>query len=471
MLNIFRTKYDHNTQYNTPNKTNKEHKMTLKELGFNEIDHEALAKTDTPYKIYAELLDETAQNQFEDVLNEPYVTRGALMPDAHAGYTMPIGAVCATKDVVVTQFVCFDIGCGMCAYKTDYTKQEVETHAGEIYDAIVEHIPLGSRKHKNHQPLKHNLELSPFAASVLNSIGFKQLGTLGGGNHFIEVGYGADEKAWIVIHSGSRGFGHKIASHYMIQAFLQKHDQEDELSTRLDEFSKRNVGFKDNNPEGFEKALLKFKHKQMLELNKKIRSDDIKEICGLDANSTLGKEYILDQNFALNFAVENRKLMIERIHTQMNAILGGEYTFKAEDETRFINRNHNHADYNEVSKEWIHRKGATHAEIGMRGVIPGNMRDGSFIVLGRGNAEALNSSSHGAGRVMSRKKAKANVKLEDFEAAMQGITGTVDENTLDESPFAYKDIFEVMRLQDELVDVVEHIKVLINVKDNSKTKY
>jgi len=445
--------------------------MNLKELGFNEIDHEALAKTGTPYKIYAELLDETAQKQFEDVLGESYVTRGALMPDAHAGYTMPIGAVCATKDMVVPQFVGFDIGCGMCAYKTDYTKTEVEAHAIEIYNAIVERIPLGSRKHKNHQALKSDLPLTPFAASILNSTGLKQLGTLGGGNHFIEVGYGADEKAWIVIHSGSRGFGHKIASHYMIQAYLEKHDQEDELASRLDEFTKRNVGFKENNPEGFEKALLKFKHKQMLELNKKIRPDDIKEICGLDVNTTLGKEYIIDQNFALNFALENRKLMIARIHEAMNDIMGGGYDFKVEDETRFINRNHNHADYDKVSKEWIHRKGATHAEVGMRGVIPGNMRDGSFVVVGKGNADALNSSSHGAGRVMSRKKARAHVNMEDFKASMQGITGTVDENTLDESPFAYKDIFEVMRLQDELVDVVEHIKVLINVKDNSKGKY
>jgi tRNA-splicing ligase RtcB len=99
------------------------------------------------------------------------------------------------------------------------------------------------------------------------------------------------------------------------------------------------------------------------------------------------------------------------------------------------------------------------------------MRDGSFVVVGKGNTDALNSSSHGAGRVMSRKQARTQVKLEEFRASMQGITGTVDENTIDESPFVYKDIFEVMRLQDELVEVVEHIRVLINVKDNSKGKY
>jgi len=445
--------------------------MTLQELGFKEINHEVLAKTGTPYKIYAELLDETAHKQFEDVIRQPFVTRAALMPDAHSGYTMPIGAVCATEGVVVPQFVGFDIGCGMCAYKTNYTKAQVEAHATEIYNATIERVPLGARKHKNHQPFKSDLPLTPFAESILNSTGLKQLGTLGSGNHFIEVGYGADEKAWIVIHSGSRGFGHKIASHYMIQAYLDKHDQEDELRERLDEFTARNSGFRENNPEGFEKALLKFKHKQMLELNKKIRPDDIKEICGLDAESELGQAYIMDQNFALGYALENRKLMIARIHEALNEIMGGEDTFDAADETRFINRNHNHADFDEASGEWIHRKGATHAEEGMRGVIPGNMRDGSFIVIGKGNTDSLQSSSHGAGRVMSRRQAKTRVSLEDFKVSMQGITGTVDENTLDESPFAYKDIFEVMRLQEDLVEVVEHIKVLINVKDNSKSRY
>jgi len=445
--------------------------MTLQELGFKEIDHEVLAKTGTPYKIYAELLDETAHKQFENVLKEPYVTRAALMPDAHGGYTMPIGAVCATKGVVVPQFVGFDIGCGMCAYKTGYTKAEVEAHATEIYNAIIERIPLGTRTHKNHQPFKSDLPLTLFAESILNSTGLKQLGTLGSGNHFIEVGYGADEKAWIVIHSGSRGFGHKVATHYMIQAYLNKHNQEDELQQRLDEFTERNSGFKEHNPEGFEKALLKYKHKQMLDLNKKIRPDDIKEICGLDVESELGQAYIKDQNFALNYALENRKLMIARIHEAMNEIIGGEDVFDATDEIRFINRNHNHADYDEATGEWIHRKGATHAEEGMRGVIPGNMRDGSFVVIGKGNTDALKSSSHGAGRVMSRRQAKAKVSLEDFKTAMQGITGTVDENTLDESPFAYKNIFEVMRLQEDLVEVVEHIKVLINVKDNTKWRY
>jgi tRNA-splicing ligase RtcB len=445
--------------------------MNLKDYGFTEIEHEVLEKSETPYKIYAELLDTKAQEQFMDVLNEPYVSYGALMPDAHAGYTMPIGGVCATKEMVVPQFVGFDIGCGMCAYKTDYTKAQIEANAEVIYEKIVEKIPLGFKTHRDHQPLKIDLPKTDFADHVLQTTGLKQVGTLGGGNHFIEVGYGADEKAWIVIHSGSRGFGHKIASHYMLQAYLLKYPTEGRLEAIVDDFKERNEKFKEHNPEGFKKSLAKFTQKQKLVITKSMKLDNMKGIYPLDVKSELGRDYIKDQNFALQFALENRKRMIATIHTIMNEVIGGEFEFKEQDEVRFINRNHNHAEYDESRKEWIHRKGATHAELGMRGVIPGNMRDGSFVVMGKGNADSLASSSHGAGRVMSRVKAKKMIDLKEFESSMVGIVGTVDENTLDESPFAYKDIFEVMKLQEDLVDVEEHIRVLINVKDNTKSRF
>lgn len=445
--------------------------MEMQSLGFAPINHALFAETGTPYKIYAELLDETTHTQFHDVLSQPYVTYGALMPDAHAGYSMPIGGVCATRETVVPQFVGFDIGCGMCAYKTDYDKEDVLKHASELYAQIVRRIPLGFKKHKTHQSFSCDLPITPFAEHVLNTTGRMQLGTLGGGNHFIEVGYGKDGRAWIVIHSGSRGFGHKIASHYMYQAYLSHHSHKRDIDWLVQNFTERNRNFKEHNPEGFEKALAKFTHKQTLELNKKVNLDNLPGIWGLDANSDLGRDYITDQRFALHFALENRKRMIGVIHDAMNELMGGDFAFAGDDETRFINRNHNHAEFDEARSEWIHRKGATHAEAGMRGVIPGNMRDGSFVVVGKGNAESLCSSSHGAGRVMSRTQAKSRVSMEAFRSAMTGITGTVDENTLDESPFAYKDIFEVMALQGDLVEVEEHIKVLINVKDNSKTRY
>jgi tRNA-splicing ligase RtcB len=440
--------------------------MNIATLGFSEIDHGKLKRAKTPYKIYAELLDASSQEQFYNVLNEPYVNYAALMPDAHAGYTMPIGGVCAAKGKVVPQFVGFDIGCGMCAYKTEYTKEDVKKHAETIYQAIVTRIPLGFQTHKNHQSLKLDLPKTALAESLLQSIGLKQIGTLGGGNHFIEIGYGRDEMAWIVIHSGSRGFGHKIASHYIYQAYLNEGSVEDRLAATIADFEARNAGFKAHNPEGYQKSLEKFKNKQMLKQTQKANLDNLEGIYALDVDSKLGQEYIMDQNFALAFALENRKRMIEVIHDVMQETLGSSAAVAHEDETRFINRNHNHAEYNTDMDAWIHRKGATHAEAGMRGVIPGNMRDGSFIVKGKGNTEALCSSSHGAGRVMSRNKANALVTLEQFEASMTGITATVAANTIDESPFAYKDIFEVMALQESLVEVEEHIKVLINVKDS-----
>ena len=445
--------------------------MKLQDLGFNEINHAPLKEANKPYKIYAELIDSTTQEQFEDVIKAPFVTRAALMPDAHAGYTMPIGAVCACKDVVVPQFVGFDIGCGMCAYKTDFTKEQIEAKADEIYDEIIKRIPLGFSRHKNHQSFKCDLEATKLAKSVLNSTGLKQLGTLGGGNHFIEVGYGKDGKAWIVIHSGSRGFGHKIASHYMIEAYLAHNDPQDRASKVVEQFEERNKIFKEKNPQGYEKALEKFKNKQLLELNKKLKPDNIKGIWGLEVDSKIGQDYIKDLNFALNFALENRKLMIARINEGLNEIFGTNYEFKFEDESRFINKNHNHAEYDSKSGEWIHRKGATHAEEGMLGVIPGNMRDGSFVVRGRGNSDSLCSSSHGAGRVMSRNRARECIDLAEFKEAMSGIKGTIEESTIDESPFAYKNIFEVMDLQKDLVDIVEHIKVIVNVKDTPKKRY
>jgi len=445
--------------------------MDLKELGFLDIDHRALQKTKTPYKIYAELLDEIAQKQFADVLAQPYVTYGALMPDAHGGYSMPIGGVCATRDVIVPQFVGFDIGCGMCAYQTEYSKSDIEANANAIYAKINERIPLGFKKHAKQQKLELDLPLTDLAQHFLVTTGLFQLGTLGGGNHFIEIGYDSNEKGWIVIHSGSRGFGHKIASHYMLQAYQSQNAHEDQLTQLLEDFAKRNEGFIKHNPQGYEKALAKYRLKQIDQLNKKSNLDNIEGIWGLDVDSKLGQEYIIDQNFALAFALENRKKMIESINTILNETLGGDFAFEYQDAERFINKNHNHAEFDESRGEWIHRKGATHASKGMRGVIPGNMRDGSFIVVGKGNEESLSSSSHGAGRVMSRKKAQKSVSLKEFETSMKGITGTIDEHTLDESPFAYKNIFEVMELQKDLVDVVEHIKVLINVKDSTPSYY
>jgi len=240
-----------------------------------------------------------------------------------------------------------------------------------------------------------------------NRKGALAMGTLGGGNHFIEIGYDENDKIWVTIHSGSRGVGHGIATNYM----------------------------------------------RLASGDGKVREGH----CPLRTDSDDGRGYINDMNWALTYALRNRTEMLRKVIAVLFQFCGG-----SADWVSLINRNHNHAELK--NGQWIHRKGATHAEDGMMGVIPGNMRDGSFVVRGKGNPDALWSSSHGAGRVLGRRKAKETLTMGTFTELMDGVTARVTEDTLDESPLAYKSIYEVMRLQDKLVDVVAHVRPIINIK-------
>ena len=363
--------------------------------------------------IYAEVLEETALEQFESAMELPYVVKGALMPDAHTGYSLPIGAVVATDNMIMPAWVGYDIGCGMCALRLDgIDVTDVINNSEEIFKLIYDKIPVGFNI--NEEPTNVNMHLERLTETgqeIAKERKYKRaLGSLGGGNHFIEIGVSEQEEVWVVIHSGSRGVGHRIATHYMKLA----------------------------HPEG------------------KAKDGHY----GFKADSQEGQDYIKDMKWALDFALENRKQMMERV---VKAILEGigEGCYEM-DFMELINRNHNHAVLQDGL--WVHRKGATHAEEGMLGVIPGNMRDGSFIVVGKGDPDSLCSSSHGAGRVLGRKAAKKALKMEDFKEQMEGITALVTKNTLDESPDAYKNIFEVMDLQKDLVTVVNHIVPLINIK-------
>ena len=361
-----------------------------------------------PYKIFAEVLDQKALEQFINTMKLDCVVQGALMPDAHCGYTLPIGAVVAVKDVVFPSFVGYDIGCGMCAIKTNHDINEIKKHAQDIFKKIYENIPVGFSH--NSKPTKWNYKHIPqtnVMKEIFNNGGLQQIGTLGGGNHFIEIGQDENQKCWIIIHSGSRGIGHATATHYMKLASGD---------------GKAREGF-----------------------------------FGLNVNSQQGKDYIIDLNFCLQLALENRMEIMRRIFNVINKFVKGDALWDT-----LINRNHNHAE--KKHDLWIHRKGATHAEEGMMGVIPGNMRDGSFIVKGKGNPDALYSSSHGAGRILGRKEAKRTIDLDDFSETMSGIIAKVSENTLDESPFAYKSIFDVMKQQEQLVEVIAHVKPILNVK-------
>lgn len=333
------------------------------------------------------------------------------MPDAHKGYALPIGGVVSCKGVIVPAYVGYDIGCGMCAFKLKGVgMDEVKRNAETIFKSIYGIIPVGQNHQKTDQ--KWNWEII-FRSRFLDAMfkekgGLRQLGTLGSGNHFIEIGWDkdGDKSVWIVIHSGSRNVGHSVGTHYMKAAG-----------------------------------------------GGKVREGHYP----LDVTSEDAINYILDMNFCLEFALENRKQMAIQVLSILESVLN-----KKIDTVEFINRNHNHAEFKD--DEWIHRKGATHAELDMMGVIPGNMRDGSFIVRGLGNEDSLCSSSHGAGRLYSRTEAKERLSVDDFRKGMSGITAKVEKSTLDESFGAYKDVHKVMANQETLVEVVAHIKPIVNIK-------
>ena len=360
------------------------------------------------------LMDEATINQFLDCLNWEHAVMGAMMPDGHLGYTMPIGGVIGTEAHLVPSWVGYDIGCGVIGVKTTYDWEEVKNYGKEIFDNIRRAIPMGF-KHRTHAEIWHSYKYFPktdwFDAMFKEKKGLRQIGTLGGGNHFIEIGVSdLDQAVWIIVHSGSRGVGHATATHYIKKA----------------------------HPEG------------------KCKEGTY----GFEQTTREGRDYYTDMNFCLRFALWNRRRLIDEVNACIYESLGiGKMITES-----VINSNHNLVSFNDKLQLWLHRKGATIASKDTMGIIPANMRDGSFVVRGLGNMHSLYSCSHGAGRVMSRKKAKESISVEKFKSDMSGIISNREEHILDEAPDAYKSISLVMQAQEESVEVVEYIKPIINVK-------
>jgi tRNA-splicing ligase RtcB len=369
-------------------------------------------------------LDEKTKEQFEEASNQDFVLKAALMPDAHLGYVAPIGSVFLTKDYVVPAWVGYDIGCGMTAVriKTNILS-DVKKNSKQIYKEVMEWIPMGKGKlihpkrvtektKKEFKKLLEKFKSGPHDKEVYKFIKNKSLshlGTLGSGNHFLEICENKKE-TWIVVHSGSRGVGYKVAQKYMKKV------------------AKKEKGYEATFP--------------------------------IKINSKLGKEYLNVLDFGLEFALLNRKEMIYKTILAMEKVLGKKLDYEI-----WVNKNHNHAVPS--GKNYIHRKGATPAKKNERGVIPANMRDGSFLVEGLGNPKFLHSSSHGAGRLLSRTMAKKNISMSQFKESMKGIVGTIDEGTIDEAPAAYKNISEVMDAQKDSVKIIKHLKPIINMKGSS----
>lgn len=370
-----------------------------------------------PIKIWLDDIEDGALQQARDLANLPFVFKWiAIMPDSHQGYGMPIGGVMATKGVIVPNAVGVDIGCGMAATKTSLTDIDTDT-IKKVMQRIRDLIPVGF-EHQQEAQEWEGFDRAPDMRIIQQELASarKQLGTLGGGNHFIEIQKGDDGHIWIMLHSGSRNFGLKTAGDY---------------------------------------------HKKAQWLCEKWFSTiPNKDLAFLPIESVEGGEYFQAMNYCLDFAKANRALMmnraIESLYLETGATMLDE-----------VNIHHNYAafEHHFGTDVLVHRKGATKATVDTVGIIPGSMGTKSYIVKGLGNPDSFQSCSHGAGRRMGRKEAERMLNLEDEQKKMEGIVhGLRTAKDLDESPGAYKDIDTVMANQADLVEILVTLKPLASIK-------
>ncbi len=387
---------------------------------------------------WTESIEEMALKQAIDLTKLPFIFHHvALMPDVHPGYGMPIGGVIACDNVVIPNAVGVDIGCGMIAVQTDRHSdilniQEIR----KLFDNLAKLIPVGKGCFKEFQDWKgfekyescfmKDLKLLGWYTDHIWNLAKKSIGSLGSGNHFLELQKGDDGFLWLMIHSGSRNLGYKIAEYY---------------------------------------------NKIALDLNHKFYSSlPNKDLAFLPVDSQWGQDYIRDMNFALSFAFENRQIMMNRFKECLNDI------FPYIQFSQEINIHHNYANLeNHYGKNvWVHRKGSTSAKNGELGIIPGSMGTPSYIVKGLGNRDSFMSCSHGAGRPMSRTDASKKLTKEECDKSMKGIIcgrwnkikrGKLKgEYDLSEAPGAYKNINVVISEQKDLVTPIVKLEPIGSLK-------
>lgn len=385
-----------------------------------------VSKGRIPIKMWLENIEEAALDQAINLSNLPFAFKQiALMPDAHVGYGMPIGGILATKGAVVPNAVGVDIGCGMCAVKTDLMHTEIPVKKVKaILSKIREGVPLGFSHHEKPQyenlmPAGHLVDDLPIVKEQYEAA-LKQIGTLGGGNHFIELQKDEEGFLWIMVHSGSRNIGYKVADYYNKIA----------------------------------KQLNTLWHS---EVNPKV------DLAFLPLETEEAKFYLDEMQYCIDFALGSRSLMMQRVQ---EAILD---SFPATSFEPMINIAHNYArmENHFGQNVLVHRKGATSARVGEVGIIPGSQGTKSYIVEGLGNPESFMSCSHGAGRVMSRSQAVKNLNLEEEAKKLddQGIIHAIrNQKDLEEASSAYKDIDEVMSLQTDLVKILHELSPVAVVK-------
>ena len=418
--------------------------------------------------------DENTRQQFEHCVSQDYVLAASLMPDAHSGYVAPIGSVIITKDYIVPSWVGYDIGCGMIACKIEGTNnllEKIEKNKEGIYKIINKVIPMGEGNYNHIQNISQEtknkfkellikFKENPFDEEVyryLKNKSLSHLGTLGGGNHFIEISKDTNDNVWLIIHSGSRGIGHTVATKYMKKA--SNTEKEFEATYPLKDTSQEGKEYLNILEFGLAFALL-----NRLEMAHKIENA-LKTLIDKQIKLELWTNKTHNHiECVIRKEANARRITKTKLQTHPESESESVVTsLKTHSESESLVSSHQ-SESDSESAVYVHRKGATPAKRGERGVIPGNMRDGCFLVEGLGNKEFLESSSHGAGRKMSRKEARDSISLEDFKKSMKGITATIIEKTRDEAPHAYKNIFDVMEAQNNSVKVLSHLKPLINWK-------
>lgn len=372
-------------------------------------------------KLWLDEVEDSCMEQIVRLASLPYAFHHvAIMPDAHTGVGMPIGGVLATKGVVVPNAVGVDIGCGMCAVRTNLKASELcRKDITTVMSHIRKNIPLGFDHRK--EPMDESLlpeadfDQLPYLKNMKSAM-LRQLGTLGGGNHFIEIQKDvANDDVWIMIHSGSRNVGLSIAKQYA---------------------------------------------KIAAEWCAKWYSETQPELEFLPVEFNEGKKYLREMEYCVQFALANRKVMMDFIMEGFRLIRP---SVEFDD---IINIAHNYAAYeNHFGEDVIvHRKGATRARMGEIGIIPGSMGTKSYIVEGLGNPESFESCSHGAGRRLSRAMARETLSLEEECRKMdeRGIIHGMRRDGLDEAPGAYKDIDIVMQFESDLVKpIVELVPIAV----------
>lgn len=376
-----------------------------------------------PIKIWASIIDPQTEQQLFNMAKMPFIhSHVAVMPDAHLGKGSTVGTVIATDGAIIPAAVGVDIGCGMAALKLPFKLDHIAEKLGEIRHDIERSVPTGRYGNKaTSQRFKTFFETNGYPIGVqATKIGkaAEQLGSLGGGNHFIEICGDEDDGLWIVLHSGSRNIGKCLAEHHIYKA----------------------------------KGLMK----------QYFISLPDPDLAYLTQGTPEFKEYVDDLMWAQKYAAENRAEMLDRVLKCVR------YALKKDNIVAelSINCHHNYTQLeNHFGKNiYITRKGAVSAQAGQWGIIPGSMGTKSYIVQGKGNPQSFCSCSHGAGRLMSRTKAKEQFTIEDLVEQTAGVNCRKDAGVIDEIPGAYKDIDVVMEDQKDLVDIRHTLKQVICVK-------